>query len=209
MKAVALAWTATMLAVPMAVSAADLNVLEAYGAPKSGINVEGPGLAKAESNEGDALGIRFTKLLGENIFLSGEYQSASYEGLSESAVDPDLDQFRVGLGYAVGEQYPVYGLLEVIRYDLELGRGEDDKNGYGAHVGTRFDALTKYLTIDARVGYVDLGGAGDGLEYRVGAAINLDRNFSVFAAYQQSRTSNDNDQDVIVSDVLTGLRFRF
>jgi hypothetical protein len=191
-----------ILASPLAAQAGTFDVLEVYSVPESGLELDGP-LGKIESDEGDAFGARLSTSFGEHVFAAGQYQSSTYEGVG----DPDLDQLRAGLGYSIGT-LPVYLLAEYVRYGLGVVSGSDDENGFGVHLGGMFD-LFKYFSVEARVGYLDVGDAGDGFEYLAGLAVNLDANFSVFADYQETRLSNDADQDIVVADVRAGLRFRF
>lgn len=202
MNSMRIALVGLILASPLAAHAGAFDVFDVYSVPQSGLDVDGP-TGKIESKEGDAFGVRLTSSFGEHVFAAGQYQSSTYEGVG----DPDLDQLRAGLGYSFGA-VPVYVLAEYVRYELGVVNGSGDDNGFGVHLGGKFDLL-KYFTVDARIGYVDAADAGDGFEYVAGLAVNLNTNFSVFADYQETRLNNDADQDVIVADIRAGLRFRF
>ncbi len=191
-----------LVASPLVAHAGAFDAFDIYAVPESGLDVDGP-LGEIKSEEGDAYGVRLSTSFGEHVFAAGQYQSSTYEGVS----DPDLDQLRAGLGYSIGS-LPVYVLAEYVRYELGVVNGAGDDTGFGVHLGGKFD-LFKYFSVEARVGYLDVGDAGDGFEYVAGLALNLDANFSVFADYQETRLSNDADQDIVVADVRAGLRFRF
>ncbi|TJY59886.1 hypothetical protein E4T66_11935 [Sinimarinibacterium sp. CAU 1509] len=202
MNSLRFALVSLLLTSPLVAQAGAFDAFDIYAVPDSGLEIDGP-LGTIESEEGDAFGVRLLNSFGEHVFAAGQYQSSTYQGVG----DPDLDQLRAGLGYSIGT-LPVYVLAEYVRYELGLVNSNGDDNGFGVHLGGKFD-LFKYFSVEARVGYLDVGDAGNGFEYVAGAALNLDANFSVFAEYQETRLNNDADQDVIVADIRTGLRFRF
>lgn len=194
-----------LLAVPLAAQAADMAYLDVYYIPDSTLEFDSGDAPSVESSDGDGFGVKLAAMLGESVFFAAEYQSADYTFANVSA---KADTRRIGLGYKT--PWPLYGLAEYVRNDLRIGGSNaslaGDEDGWAAHLGLKADLLD-WLTLDARVGYQDVG-ESDGLEYVVGLGINLDRNFGIFADYRVSELENDNG-DATAKDVRAGLRFRF
>ncbi len=185
-----------VLAAPLAVQAADMAYLDVYYIPDSSLEIESGG-ATVESNDGDGFGAKLAAMLGESVFVAAELQSVDYTFASTTA---RLDTRRIGLGYKT--PWPVYGLAEYVRNDTEA----DDEGGYAVHLGVKAD-LIRWVTLDARVGYQDVGEA-DGLEYLVGLGLNVDSNFGLFVDYRVSELNTDS-ADAKAEDVRAGMRFRF
>jgi predicted porin len=205
MKQLGRACLGALLAAPLAAQAADMAYLDVYYIPDSTLEVEGAGGGSVESNDGDGFGVKLAAMLGESVFVAGEYQSADYTFANVAA---QLDTKRIGLGYKT--PWPVYALAEYVRNDLSVGGSSTsiagDEDGWAAHLGIKADLL-QWLTLDARVGYQDVGEA-DGIEYVVGVGLNFDRNFGLFVDYRVSELEND-DGKATAEDVRAGLRFRF
>lgn len=198
-----------MLSAPLAVSAASLDSIDAYYIPDSTLELDN-GTTSVESEEGDGFGVKLATMLGEHIFLSGQYQSTDTENIGGSGVDGTVDDTRIGLGY--NTSLPIYALLEYVNYDVEfdggsLGSVSGSETGFGAHVGARFD-LMEYFTLDARAGYLDIGDT-DGFEYLAGIGINFDRNFGLFADYRVVELDGEDDAELSTQDLRAGFRFRF
>lgn len=206
--AVGIAMYGLLLAAPLAASAASMDYLDAYYIPDSTLEIEND-TDSIESEEGDGFGVKLATMLGENVFLAGEYQSTDNEQLAGSAVNATVDSARIGLGYNTST--PFYGLLEYINYEAEvesgLGSGSDSESGFGAHIGANID-LFEYLTLDARAGYLDIGDS-DGFEYLAGVGLNLDKNFGLFVDYRVTELETKDDLTLTVQDLRTGFRFRF
>lgn len=165
-----------------------------------------------DTDDGDGFGARLAMPLGDGGFFFGaEFQSADYRQGNNG--NGQSRQTRVGLGYQT--PWFFYGLAEWARHETKINIGgtnlvDSDEDGFGVHLGTRID-LFKYVTFDARVGYVDVDDT-DGLEYVVGLGFNLDPHFGLFADYRVNDFDNDangNKVDVKQKDVRAGLRFRF
>ncbi len=202
--ALAGAW---MVAGPLTAHAGSFDFLDGYYVPDSSMELQGPVIGSVDSDGGDGFGLRLSAMLGENVFLAGEYQSNNYDGFDGADLNTDLDETRIGLGYA-GQAVPVYLQVQYVRSELQIPNDSATDSGYAAHLGFRHD-LGELFTVEANVGYLDIGDAGSGLEYLVGAGIRLDQNFGIFADYRVTDLENDDDQSVKVSDIRAGLRFRF
>lgn len=194
-----------LLAASSAATAADMAYLDIYYIADSTLEFDFDGAAAVESDDGDGFGVKLAAMLGESVFLSGEYQSTDNDFPTATAT---VETTRIGLGYKT--PWPLYGLVEYVRNDLEVAQtlfsGEGEESGWGGHLGLKAD-LARYVTLDARVGYLDVGDS-DGLEYVVGLGFNLDRSFGLFADYRVSQLEND-DGEATVEDVRAGMRFRF
>jgi opacity protein-like surface antigen len=202
MKQLGRACLGALLAAPLAAQAADMAYLDVYYIPDSTLEFEGAGVAAVESDDGDGFGVKLAAMLGESLFLAGEYQSVDYTFADGTA---KADTKRIGLGYKT--PWPVYALGEYVRAEARDDDGESfDEDGWAAHLGIKANLFAS-LTLDARVGYQDVGDL-DGLEYVVGLGLNLDRNFGLFADYRVSELEDDNGKTT-AEDVRAGLRFRF
>lgn len=206
--AVGIAMCGFVLAAPLAASAAGLNHLDAYYIPDSTLELEDD-TDSIESEDGDGFGVKLAAMLGQNIFLAGEYQSTDNQKLAGTATNATVDSARIGLGYDTST--PFYGLLEYIDYEAEveggLGGDSGSESGFGVHIGASLD-LFEHLTLEARGGYLDIGDA-DGFEYLAGIGLNLDKNFGLFVDYRVTELENKDDLTLTVEDLRTGFRFRF
>ncbi len=164
----------------------------------SGLEVSVPGLGSGD-DDGDGFGAKGRFAFSDNLFVSGEYQSVSYDDS-----DIDYDQLRAGVGInsAVGSQAVFYGLAEYVNADLD----DESESGYGVHGGVHF-AVTDTFSLNGRIGYIDLGDA-DGMEYLVGAAFKLTDAFGIVADYRVTNLEEDN-ADLDIDDLRVGVRFTF
>jgi opacity protein-like surface antigen len=195
----------TLLAAPLAAQAGDMAHLDIYYIVDSTLEFDFGDAAAVESDDGDGFGVKLSAMLGESVFLAGEYQSTDNEFPNATAT---AETARIGLGYKTA--WPLYVLAEYVSNELKIDETlfpiEGDEDGWAGHIGLKADVL-KFLTLDARVGYLDVGDS-DGLEYVVGLGLNLDRNFGLFADYRVSALEND-DVEATLEDIRAGLRFRF
>ncbi|MES0873252.1 outer membrane beta-barrel protein [Sinimarinibacterium thermocellulolyticum] len=196
-----------LLTAPLASRAADMAYLDVYYIVDSTLEFD---LAAApstvESDDGDGAGVKLAAMLGESVFLAAEYQSSDNDFANASATN---ETSRIGLGYKT--PWPVYVLAEYVNNSLEVDPSvangvSGDEDGWAVHLGIKAD-LVKFVTLDARVGYLDVG-ESDGIEYIAGLGFNLDRNFGIFADYRVSELDNDR-REASVEEVRAGLRFRF
>lgn len=194
-----------LFAAPLAAWAGPMSYIDAYYIPDSTLTFEGPN-AEVESDDGDGFGVKLAGMVGESVFIAGEYQSTDNEFGNVTAT---VETSRIGAGFHFG--FPIYLLGEYVNNELsgEIGNfgASGDEDGFGVHAGIKFDILDM-LTLDARGGYLDVGDS-DGYEYVVGLGLNLDRHFGLFADYRVSELENENDVTGKVEDVRAGLRFRF
>lgn len=194
-----------LLAAPVAAQAADMAHLDVYYIVDSTLEFDFNGAATVESDDGDGFGVKLAAMLGESVFVAGEYQSSDNEFANARAT---VETARIGLGYKTS--WPIYVLAEYVSNELKIDQTlfpvEGDEDGWAGHIGLKAD-LVEFLTLDARVGYLDVG-ESDGLEYLVGIGLNLDRNFGLFADYRVSELENDGGESS-VEDIRAGLRFRF
>lgn len=194
-----------LMAAPLAAQAGDMAHLDVYYIVDSTLEFDFNGAPAVESDDGDGFGVKLAAMLGESVFLAGEYQSTDNEFANATAT---VETARIGLGYKTA--WPVYVLAEYVSNELKIDETlfpiEGDEDGWAGHIGVKAE-LVKFVTLDARVGYLDVG-ESDGLEYVVGLGLNLDRNFGLFADYRVSELENDGGE-TSVEDIRAGLRFRF
>ncbi|XQF92615.1 outer membrane beta-barrel protein [Pseudoalteromonas espejiana] len=123
-------------------------------------------------------------LLGENFFLSGQYQTV---GNSDDGVDVDFNWLSAGLGYrtAISASTDFYGLVTYENVEVEASyRGSsisDDENGYGLSVGVR-SMVSDNIELDGRLGYIDIADESE-TSFTVGARYYFNNNFSLGANY--------------------------
>lgn len=123
-------------------------------------------------------------LLGENFFLSGQYQTVSN---SDDGVDVDFNWLSAGLGYrtAISASTDFYGLVTYENVEVEASyRGSsisDDENGYGLSVGVR-SMVSGNIELDGRLGYIDIADESE-TSFTVGARYYFNNNFSLGANY--------------------------
>ncbi len=163
------------------------------------------GVDDGSSDEnGDGFGVKGNFAFADNLFFSGEYQRANYDDS-----DVDLDQLRLGVGYntALSAQAVVYGLVEFARAKIDGPGFSESENGFGLHGGVQF-SLNEQFALNARLGYVDLGDLGDGVEFLVGASYELSKPFGVFLDYRVTKLEDDTG-DVDLDDFRVGVRFTF
>ena len=189
--------------------------IDLYYVPLADIELsQGTPLGEATlEDDGDGYGIKGHFALGENFFLSGEYQANDYspEQDDNEELERDLNIYRGGLGFFFPKS-PIFIEGEYIGVDVggndDTNVDEDeDLNGYGVHVGAS-TTFRERLTLKAKVGYVDIDDV-DGVEYLVGASFNIFPAVALFADYRGSHLEGDSDNELKLNDLRTGISFTF
>jgi len=117
---------------------------------------------------------------GSFAFTDSFHGFANYE---DAGLDFDVDvtRYNLGVGYntSVSDTVDMYARLsyEYLEFDLPLGFGSVDDDGYGLGVGLRF-AASASLELAAGVNYVDYGD-GDDTGFEVGALYNFNDTFAL------------------------------
>ncbi len=161
----------------------------------------------AGDDDGDGFGAKGRFAFADTLFFSGEYQSSNYDDS-----DSDLNQLRLGVGFnsSISPQATLYGLAEFIQAEPDntgIPSFDEAQNGLGVHGGIQFN-LGDDVSLDGRLGYVDIGDLGDGVEFLVGATYRLTPAFGIFADYRVTQIDGDFG-DIDVDDFRAGLRFAF
>lgn len=110
------------------------------------------------SLEPSGLGLTGSKLLSDNVFLTGSYIATTDD---IGGVDIDLDQFDLGIGYkyAMSEQTDWYASLSYVSIEAEASAGfassNIDEDGFGIATGIR-SMLTDEIEVGVDVSYVDI-----------------------------------------------------
>lgn len=223
---------AAICAAPLtaAQAAADLDL---YYTPYTEIKVKNGAGDDLKFDDGDGWGVKGKFGLTDSLFLSGEYEKNEYDDItvnnapvfpgfpgSSVSVDQRLQQYRAGLGYMIPTT-PFYVLGEYInlesktRVDNGTSATESDTDtseGWGAHLGAKGKVLNDYLTLNAEIGYVDVGGS-NGLEALAGLAVNVTKHLGVFADYRYTSLtdggSGANDIDTRLGEARVGARLSF
>ncbi|MGQ0503215.1 MAG: hypothetical protein ACT4P0_11515 [Panacagrimonas sp.] len=177
-----------------------------------------------EFDDGDGYGAKALFMLGKNFFLTGEYQNSEYDPVNRETGGPlggstrtevEIESYRGGLGVYIADS-PFFVRGEYIGLESELSTSGDeddeetlgddfDENGWGAHAG--IDGAFGGLGLHGQVGYVDVGDAGDGIEWLGGASFAFNPGLGIFADYR--RTELENDDETTLQDFRLGLRVSF
>jgi len=170
----------------------------------SDIEITVPGFGSGDDS-GDGFGIRGGAKFADSAFLYGEYQKNEFDAGFE------VQYLRGGLGYIFSNSDSVefYGKAEVANVELDDGAGGSaDETGFGVHGGIAFKPAPA-IRIFGEVGYLDIGDAGDGLEYTIGGAFSFTDNLGIIADYRVSNLEDDTGTEVELSDLQLGVRFTF
>jgi hypothetical protein len=158
------------------------------------------------SDGGAGFGIRARTAGSDSFFFQGEYQKDEYDGFEGVDLDTETTNLRLGLGLAGGDS-GIYGLLEYVKFGIDIeGVGDEDDNGFGAHVGVRGDGPTYFF---GQIGMVDVGDFGNGLEFLVGGAMKVGDAASVVVDYRVTNLEDDDGAEAKISDLRVGLRVGF
>ena len=219
---------AALCAAPLAAAqaAADLDL---YYTPYTQIKLKGSSGDDLDFDDGDGWGAKGKFGLTDYLFLSGEYEKYKYDDITVNDtplfpnladhVDERVEQYRAGLGfnfvttpfYVLGEYI---GIDSKTRVDNGSSATESDKDkdeGWGAHLGAKGKVLNDHVTLNAEVGYVDVGDS-DGLEVLAGAAYNISRHVGVFADYRYTSLTGgggNDDVDTRLGEARVGARLSF
>ena len=137
-----------------------------------------------DGDDADGWTLDGSTLLGENFFLSGQYQTV---GNSDDGLDVDLNWLSAGVGYraAISASTDFYGLLTYENVEAEASyRGNsasEDENGYGLSIGVR-SMLSDSIELDGRLGYIDIEDESE-TSITLGARYYMNKNFSIGANY--------------------------
>lgn len=187
-----------MVFTPFAAMAAGVgNSVDAYYV-SSGIEVDVPGFGSAD-DDGDGFGVKGKFAFADQAFIAAEYQAVEYDNAG------DLDQIRAGVGMNsdASQQAVFYGLAEFINLD----DGSEDESGFGLHAGGKYK-INDMASLNARLGYVDIGDAGDGFEWLIGGAFKFTEQVAAFVDYRVTYLEKSN-VDTDLDDLRVGVRFMF
>jgi hypothetical protein len=194
MKNAYLAGLAALLATPLAF-AGDMPKGQFGGhVTLSSAEVEDtPGGFADFDDDGTGFGIKGWGMVNENVFLHGEYQTVTTDDF-----DIDIDQIRLGGGYASGNW---------IFKGEYIDTGSDlDQAGFGVHGGLHTGSGN--VGFFGTVGYLMLDDV-DGLELDVGGSFGINRDWSIVADYRIFMGSLDPDGDLTLGDLRIGAAYNF
>ncbi len=216
MRTLAILGATLALAAPLVASAdGHQSHLDAYYIPRSDLSFEpDTPLPFDYDDDGDGYGIKGQFQITPTVFIHGEYQAVDFDEDDDTGLlKDDLNTYRIGGGFFVSEQQPVYIKAEYIGADLgDSDDGDEnideDYNGYGIHAGA-LGHVSDSWDLHASIGYINLDGTS-GFEYLVGAGFKLTEMIGIFADYRGSQLEIDDDGgDLELSDFRTGVRFVF
>lgn len=217
---------AALAAVPMTAAHA-ASQLDVYYTPYTLLKGDSDS-GSVKFDNGDGYGAKGRFGLIDNVFASLEYERNTYDSISingtgifvpDSKIRDKTEEYRGGIGYMVPTT-PFYVEGEYIRLDNKQkitfdngGAAEsnnDTNEGWGAHLGAQGKVLSDYITLNAEIGYVDVG-HGDGLEVLGGLAFNVTQNLGVFADYRLTSLTGggDNNPATRLEEARVGARLTF
>ena len=113
--------------------------------------------------EPNGFSITGTKLLTDNIFMTGSYTDLNDD---VSGINLDLENLSLGVGYRYGltENTDWYGALSYVDLKAEASQGNNneanDEDGFGISTGIR-SMLTDQFELAGDITYVDIGDADE------------------------------------------------
>jgi hypothetical protein len=132
----------------------------------------------AVDGDGDGFGIRGLIPAGESVAFTGEFQTVTYEG------DTDTDRLRFGIGMVGPTTSGVFLEYDSVSFD------DYDMDGFAVH-GRLASNPSPGTQIYGDIGYAQLTDDDDldydGLEFSVGAAFGVSDAFSLLADYRVTR----------------------
>lgn len=137
------------------------------------------------SYEPDGFAFSGSKLITDDIFITGEYSMQEDDILG---IDVDLDMLTLGVGYryALSNKTDLFGIVSY--EDVEISRTglSDDEDGFGLQAGVRSMILDN-LELRGAIKYIDLDEDDD-----TSVLVSADYFFSpVFAVGVSYETSDD------------------
>lgn len=217
---------AALAALPMTAAHA-ASQLDVYYVPYTLLKGESD-VGSLKFDNGDGYGAKGRFDVVDDVFVSLEYERNTYDDLTingtgifvpDAKVRDKTEGYRGGLGYKIPTT-PFYVQGEYIRLDNKqkitfdgggAAESNNDKNeGWGAHMGAQGKVLNDVITLNAELGYVDVG-HGNGLEALAGLAYNITQNVGLFADYRlTSLTGGGNDNSSSrIEEARIGARLTF
>jgi opacity protein-like surface antigen len=124
---------------------------------------------------------------GDGFLIGGSYGFTDsihgFANYEDAGLDFDIDvtRYNLGIGYntSVSDTVDMFARLsyEYLEFDLPLGFGSVDDDGYGLGVGLRYAAGEK-VELNAGVNYVDYGD-GDDTGFELGGLYNFNNGFAL------------------------------
>jgi len=184
----------------LATAADAIGHVDFYYVPDTKMRVPiNPGNGHLDSDGGKGFGIQGRFFFRPQVFIDGQYQASSYDGIGGDGVAFDIDWLRAGIGHSTPMN--LYVLGQLVRIE-----GQSAETGFGLQVGYHTD-LGNPWELRVQVGYLDVGDVGDGFELLIGGAFELTKPVRFFADYRV--TTLENVDKLQFFDVLAGIRLRF
>ena len=162
--------------------------------------------SNASSDSGFGVGARGRFAFSPDFFAQGEYQLNAYEGFGAIDADGEATTLRAGAGFLTSGDARVYGLLELLRLDVDIdGSASQGESGYGISLGINGEGDTHLY---GQIGFLDVGDV-DGLEFLFGGAFRFNPRFGMFVDYRSTRLENDLGAQTNFMDLRVGLRMTF
>jgi len=192
-----LATLTAVLLLPIGAQAAGdtgAGYVDLYFIPSSKLELTVPGFGSG-SDSGSGFGVKGMVPAAENVAITAEYQSTSYDD------DVDVDQLRFGVGFTGPTGSGLF--IEYIDADL-FGLATD---GFGLHArlaSGAFYGQLGYLSIE------DDFEKNTGIEFAVGAAFPFSDTMGGFVDLRRTAVQGeDSEIEIELTDIRAGLRVSF
>ncbi|GAB3003091.1 outer membrane beta-barrel protein [Psychrosphaera aestuarii] len=134
-------------------------------------------------------GVSGTKLLNENVFLTGSYSSVSDDvTVYGSTIDFELNSLSVGAGYryALSNTTDFFGVVSYVDLSAEVSgfgtSGDGSESGFGLEGGVR-SLLNEQFELMGSISYVDVADDSE-VGFGVKGIYHFNEQFSASLGYQ-------------------------
>ena len=148
-------------------------------------------------------GVSGTKLLNENVFLTGSYSTVSDDmKVFGSTIDVDLNTLSLGAGYryALDTNIDVFGVLSYVDLSADVSgfgtSSDDSENGFGLEAGVR-SLLNEQFEVMGSVSYVDVGDESE-VGFGVSGIYHFNEQFSASLGYVAAEDTDTLSASVIM-----------
>ncbi len=133
--------------------------------------------------EPDGFAISASKLVTDDVFVTGEYSQQNDDILG---IEVDLDMLTLGLGYryAISNTTDLFGIVSYEKVEISGSGESEDEDGYGLTAGAR-SMVTDNVELRGAIKFIDTDRGSD-TSFLVGADYFFSPAFAVGVSYETS-----------------------